>query len=191
MKNCTSRVSLASAALLVLALLAPSCGDQDNSVNPEDRLCGGEAGFAARVEGRASPLEVCTSNDDAIVAFSSGGDYVITATMTMNGDFFQFDLLVPHHANFPVVLTLTGDRGAALDDEFAVWMYYQEVPRSGEDVESYEITGGTFRLTYSDTNVMAATFSGVEMKMRTQESTPQDRGTRLIESGFMSLSVDS
>jgi len=178
-------------ALTMLTITVTSCGDDGNPVDPADRLCGGESGFAARVEGRSSPVEVCTSNDDTIVVFSVGNNYVIQATMTSGSTLFQFDLEVPHRADFPVVLLLEGDRGAAAADEFAVWMYYQEVPQSGEALESYEITGGTFTLSFSDGNVMTATFADVGMKIRTQESTPQDRGTRLIKQGFMSLSVDS
>ena len=179
------------AMLTVLMLTVTSCGDDGNPIDPNDRLCGGESGFAARVEGRSSPVEVCTTNDDTIVTFSAGNNYVIQATMNSEGALFQFDLEVPHRTAFPIVLLLNSDRGAAAADEFSVWMYYQEVPQSGEALESYEVTGGTFTLSFSDRNVMTATFADVGVKIRTQDSTPQDRGTRLFKEGFMSLSVDS
>lgn len=181
----------AAAAVMLLTMFAPACGDKDRSVNPATRLCGGESGFAARVEGRSNPVDVCTSNDDTFMAFSVGGNYVIQATMSMGGTLFQFDLEVPHHSDFPVVLTFNANQAAAAADDYAVWMYYQEIPESGEDLESYEITSGTFTLTFSDTEVLAATFDNVAMKIRTQDATPEDRGTRLISEGFISLSVDS
>lgn len=187
-----SRRAPLAATLAALLLIAPSCGDDGNPVDPDDRLCGGEAGFAALVAGRASPLELCTSNDDAITTFSGAtGNYSIQATMQAGGDLFQFDLEVPHHDDLSVVLTLTGDPAAAGSDRFAVWIYYQELPDGGEDLESYQIDGGTFTLSYSDTNVLTATFEDVILKMRTQESTPEDRGSRVVERGFISLSVNS
>lgn len=176
--------------LAVLALLLVSCGDNDDPVNPGDRLCGGESGFATRVEGRSSPVEVCSSDNSTFVAYSTGNRYAIQATTTLNSTLFQFDLEVPHRTDFPVVLTPTHDQAVAASDDFLVWLYYQEVPQSGEELESYEITGGSFTLSFSDTNVLTATFENITMKIRTQSTPPEDRGTRLLKEGFISLSVD-
>jgi hypothetical protein len=192
MKIHAKGLPFALAALLALLLVVPSCGDQDDPVNPEDRLCGGESGFAALVKGRANPVEVCTSNDDAIMTFSGAtGNYSIQATMQMGDILFQFNLEVPHHDQTPQILTLTHDAAAASGDRFAVWIYYQELPNSGEDLESYEVSGGSLTLSYSDTSVLTATFEDITLKMRTISTPHEDRGTRVVERGFMSLSVNS
>jgi hypothetical protein len=178
-------------AAIVLALFATSCGEQDNPVDPADRLCGGASGFAARVEGRSSPVDVCASDNETTVDLTSGNIYAIRAAVTIDNTLFQFNLEVPYRSDFPVVLDLSADQGAAQLDEYAVWLYYQEVPQSGEALESYEISGGSFTLSFAADDVMTATFADVVLKIRTQESTPQDRGTRVLKRGYMSLSVDS
>jgi hypothetical protein len=186
MKNASH---LLLAAALVLALGA--CGDDDNPVNPADRVCGAESGFGARMQGTANPVDVCVSNDKASVVFTAENRYLITAIMSKGDVIYQFDFEVPHRDDTPVVLTLYSDRGVAAVDPSGVWLRYQEAPDGETAVESFEITGGTFTLSFSATDVMTATFSDVTMRIQTQEGTPQDRGTRGIEKGFMSLSVDT
>lgn len=176
--------------MLAAALLLAACGDDGNPVNPEDRVCGGESGFGARVRGAASPVDVCVSNDKTSVVFTAGNRYLITAIMSADNVIYEFQLLVPHRDDAPIVLNLYADQGLAIADPQGAWLYYQEAPDGETPVESFEITDGSFTLSFSDASVMTATFSNVAMRIRTQEGTPQDRGTRVVEKGFMSLSVD-
>jgi hypothetical protein len=101
-------------------------------------------------------------------------------------------MLVPHRDDFPVVLTIHDSYDTATADDRGVWIYYQEVPAEGDALESYEIATdqGTFTLGFSDGVVVTATFEDISFKMQTQGENPQDRGMRLLETGFMSLSVD-
>lgn len=189
MKNPRFAAAFLAAALLVAGVT--SCGKKDNPVDPRDRVCGGESGFGARVTGRASPVDVCVSDDAANVILTTGNEYSIHAVMNTGDDFFQFDLLVARRDDTPTLLTLHDTEAAAAADDFGVWIYYQEAPTGGEAIESYEITDGDFTLSFSADDVLTATFNNITFKMRTQTSTPEDRGTRVIEKGFLSLSVDS
>jgi len=182
------RAVLASAALV---LLGPACG-KDNPSDPAAALCGGNSGFGARVIGRADPVDVCVSDDKATTLLTVDDNYSVHAVMTAGGVTFDFELLFHHRDDAPVVMTLHDDLGAALADEFGVYIHYQETPTQGEALESYQVTGGTFTLgfTTGDRSVVTATMSNVTLRMRTTGSNPEDRGTRSIEKGFLSLSID-
>jgi hypothetical protein len=182
------RAALASAALL---LLFPACG-KDNPSDPGAALCGGDSGFGARVIGRADPVDVCVADDKVTTFLTIEDNYSVHAAMTAGGVTFDFELLFHHRDDFPVAMTLHDDIGAALADEFGVYILYQETPAQGEALESYQVTGGTFNLgfTQSDRSVVTAEMNNVTLRMRTTGSNPEDRGTRSIEKGFLTLNVD-
>jgi hypothetical protein len=192
MKNRPRQRLLPLVLAAVISLLLPACGDEGNPVDPKDRVCGGESGFAARVAGGPKRVDVCVDNKDVSVVLTSGNNYSIRATMTSGGSVYEFQLLVPNRDDFPVILTIHDDFATATLDDRGVWIFYQEIPAEGDALESYEIAPdkGTFTLSFSDGNVMTATFSDISFKLQTQGDNPEDRGTRVVESGFMSLSVD-
>ena len=181
--------SLSVAALIALIALAPACGKKEDPAKPEDRLCGGETGVGLRVKGRASPLDVCVADPDVdmgITTINLDEYYDLTARMVSGGDIFEIQLLFPKRPDFPVDLAPTGAL-AALDTDSA-WIYYQEIPQSGEAIESELVTAGAFHLGFAASDVATATLTGISLTM-VRKSDGQPAGTRLIEEGFLSVSV--
>jgi len=183
--------SLSVAAVIALAALAlfAACGEKEDPVKPVDRLCGGETGVGLRVKGRASPLDVCVADPDvdmSITTINLEEYYDLTARMVSGGDIFEIQLLFPKRADFPVGLTPIGTL-AALDTDSA-WIYYQEIPQSGEAIESDLVTAGAFHLGFAASDVATATLDGISLTM-VRKSDGQPAGTRLIEEGFLSVSV--
>lgn len=173
---------VAAAALLVLA-----CGEKEAPVEPSARVCGAaESGVGLRVKGRASPIDVCVSDDAAAVSITVDNYYSVTARMVSGGDIFEVQLLFPKRDDFPTALAVTGDL-SALDSESA-WIYYQEIPESGDAIESELVTEGGFNLGFAGEDVVTATLRDVALNMRRQ-SDGEAAGTRLIEEGFLSVSV--
>lgn len=192
MKKALHRVASGAVAgvLAALVVTTPGCGKKSNPVNPADRVCGGKYNLGARVSGRSSPFDFCVSDKDASVIFTSESRYDIRAQYVTSNTTFELQMLFPHNANFPVVLNLTSNLAAAESDPNGCWLYYSETASDGTTLESYDITDGSFTLTYSDGTVVAASFDGVTLKMRNQD-TGTDAGTRTLDQGFLSLTVDS
>jgi hypothetical protein len=182
-----ARRAAALAVGAAMFLLAAACGEKEAPVDPEARVCGrAEAGVGLRVEGRASPVDVCVADDEAAVSITAENYYSITARMVSGGDIFEVQLLFPKRADFPVTLDVTGTL-SALDVESA-WIYYQEIPQSGDAIESELATAGTFVLGFAADDVVTATLTDISLTM-IRQSDGEAAGTRLIEEGFLSVSV--
>lgn len=185
--------------IILLAFFQPGCSDESNPTEAAERLCGGEAGLAARVTGKAAPVEFCVQDDRVVESIERGvltvftiqNRYSITASMTgPDGTLYEIQMVFPHKTDLPKVLNLTGNQAQAEGDPDGVWFYYQEIPPAGDAVESSAVTGGTFTLSYSDTETAAGTFAGVALEIQTQ-NTNTPAGTRNIPEGFFSISTDS
>ena len=174
------------------------CSEESNPVEAEERLCGGEAGLAARIKGRAAPVDFCVQDDRVVESVEKGvltiftiqNRYAVTASMTgPDGTEYEIQMLLPHKSEVPKALNITGNQAQAEADPDGVWFYYQEIPPTGDALESVAVTGGTFTLSFSDTEVAAGTFAGVSLEMQTQ-NTNTAAGTRGIPEGFFSISTD-
>jgi hypothetical protein len=183
----------------LLLWLCVACGDESNPTEAEDNLCAGESGFGARVMGRASRVDVCVPDDNVVdnvekgvvTFFTVENRYNVTAeTTARDGTIYQIQMNFPHKPNFPAALNLTGNQAQAKNDPDGVWFYYREIPSEGDAVESVAITGGSFTLSFSDTDVAAGTFQGVGLEIQIQ-GTHDPAGSRSIPEGFFSISTDS
>lgn len=180
------RFILTAGSIVLVLLLA--CGSQEDPVAPDTRLCGGEAGLAMRISGPASPVEFCLDDADVATVFTSANRYDIRATRVIGSVTYDVQIVFAHSDDWPVNLSVSGDLSAALADPGIAWVFYQEIPSSGDAIESTVAGGGPFRLTFSDGNVAVATFSGIDLQMATAaDGTPA--GSRRIETGFLSLAV--
>jgi hypothetical protein len=175
--------------VLATALLAVACGD-DSGVNPEDRLCGGEAGLGLRVEGTAQPAQLCFDDDDVSVLITLFDRYDISAQTSVGGTIYQVRMVFAIRDDTPVTLIPVGDIGDAIADPATAWIYLEEVPDNGDPIESLEVTGGLFQLSFSDQNVLAGTMKNVKLTMH-DVSSGDEVGKRTIAEGFFSLSVKS
>jgi hypothetical protein len=175
------------AALLVAASAFVSCSDSEDPVNPGDRLCGGEAGIGLSITGRAQPVEFCLDDDDVTTTYSTGESrYDIIARLTVANDIFEVQMVFRHDPTPPASLNITGDLAAAAGDPNSVWIYYQEIPNSGQAIESVAATGGRFTLGVNDDSVVTGTLEGVVLTME-NVSDGQPAGTRVFDEGFFSL----
>ena len=159
------------------------------ALNPEDRLCGGEAGFAARVTGRSSDVDMCIHDDDVASVLTIAPDrYNVTARLTADGDVFEVQIIMNYRDDFPVTLTPTANLAELDTNPDAVYVYFIESPSEGATIESIAVTSGSFLLSFSGGDVIAGTFSRVAMDMQTQ-GTSEAAGQRMLSEGFFSLSV--
>jgi hypothetical protein len=178
----------AGAGIFCLALLVASCGGDDSAVDPDDRLCNGEGGLGVSVQGRADPLEFCVDDADVSVLLTSLNRYDIAAQMDTPDGVIQLRLVFAQRDDFPVSLAPVPTIGEATSDPGNVWIYYEEIPGGGDAIESLEVTGGSFRLSFSDEDVLAGTLSGITLTMHDVDS-GDGAGSRRLAEGFFSLSV--
>lgn len=176
-------------ALGSVAVCIAACGD--NPSNGEaDGPCPGESGFGARIEGSEGPVDVCVTDDSVTTVFTERGWYDVTARVTESeGTIYEFSLLFPHH-NTARKLNLTGDLAEATGDANGVWFHLAEIPPTGQALESSAITAGTFRLGYSDTEVVAGWFEDVVLEMSVS-GLDSVVDTRRVPEGFLSVLTDT
>lgn len=166
-----------------------ACGHNDSPNGIADGPCPGESGFGARLEGVEGRVDVCVPDDSVLTVFTGDGWYDVDARMTgSDGIIYRFSMLFPHHTSSRK-LNLTGDPAAARADANGAWLRYVEIPREGTPIQSIAVTAGSFRLGYSDTEVVAGLFENVELQMATLgEGT--SAGTRRVPEGFFSILTD-
>ncbi|HEX5132037.1 MAG TPA: hypothetical protein VFX92_06080 [Candidatus Krumholzibacteria bacterium] len=173
---------------LLLAILV-ACGD-DNGVDPGERLCGGQAGLGVRVEGKAEPLDICLDDVDVSVAITALDRYDVSGLLQTSSGVYQVQMVFAIRPDAPVALYPVQTINEAVSNPDAVWIYYQEAPNSGDTIESLEVTGGSFQLSFSDANVLAGTFEGITLTMHDIQS-GDAVGKRKLAQGFFSLTVKS
>jgi len=182
------RAGLPQFGLILAILLVIACGeDPFNGV--ADGPCPGESGFGARIDGEDGPVDVCVADDSVVTVFTTMGWYDVTARSTASdGTTYEFAMLFPHHSTSRK-LNLTGDLLEARADANGVWFRYVEIPPEGPALESTAVTGGTFSLGYSDTEVVAGLFANVVLEM-TVTGESEAGGTRSLPEGFFSILTD-
>ncbi len=181
------RNQLAFACALWVAFVLPACSDDDNGVDPDDRLCGGETGIGLLIEGASSPVEFCVDDDRVSAVLTSQDRYDVGAQFsTSEGDFIVHMVFAVQP--FPATLHVTEFPSEAEADPSAVWIYYQEVSAGAGTIESYEIDGGSFTLSFVDEDVAAGTLHNVVFRMR-DFSSQDPAGTRIFADGTFSISI--
>jgi hypothetical protein len=182
--------SRAFVRLAFLATIFPAACAEDPSLN-QDALgpCPGEAGFGARVAVAEGPVDVCAPDDSVATVFTLDGWYDATARATdENGTVYEFRMVFPHRPSARA-LNITGNLAEARADPDGAWFSYRELPQAGGGVESVLVRSGSFRLGYSDTEVVAGLFEGVELEMVSLDS-GEAAGSRTIVEGFFSILTD-
>jgi hypothetical protein len=186
--NLVRRVRAALALALVMAGLV-ACSD-NNPAEPNDRLCNVDTGLGAEILGRSGPLEFCLDDGDVSVLLTTSNRYDISGQLSTSAGVFQIRMVFALRADAPVSLTPVSTVGEATASPDNVWIYYNEAPDGVDPIESAGVSGGSFRLTFSDDKVVTGTMKNVSFPMR-DVSTGDPVGTRAISEGFFSLSVKS
>ncbi len=187
-----SRSSLASSytrlalafALACAGLVA--CGNQDQGVNPQDRLCGGEAGVGLDVDDGAGGFEFCASNAEVATSVDAGGAWDVSARHTAGSRTVTFRMRFVVHLDAPASLNVTSDPAAAAADPDGVWIDWEEVTAAGDTLVTRDALGGSFTLGFSDARAAAGTMSSIRVELR-RPGGSSAVATRTIRSGFFSL----
>lgn len=179
-----------AAGLLILAAFLGACGAGDGGVDPGERLCNGEAGLGALIQGRAEPLEFCLDDDEVSVTITAFDRYDITAGMDTPDGVFRIRMVFALRPDFPVALVPVSTIDEALMYPGRAWIHYEETPDGGDAIGSLEVTGGSLRLGFNDENVLTGMLADITLTMR-DPATGDAAGTRTLSEGFFSLSVKS
>lgn len=176
-------------APILVALLLPlgACGDDDNPVDPDDRLCGGETGVGLLIEGRAEPFEFCIDDPDVSVVLTSQNRYDVAAQVSSPDGVFVVRMVFAVRS-FPATLRITSNLSDTNGDPGVVWLYYEEIPAGGDPIESYAIDGGSFTLSFVDEDVAVGFMSNVGFDMR-DFTTGDPAGQREFAEGIFSIST--
>jgi hypothetical protein len=183
--------SVLSCGSLLGGCLLAGCGKDSNGVNPADRLCRGQSGFAARITGTPTPVEMCVSDQLTIANYipdAAGDKYEISASFTTDSLTVDIEISFFVQPSFPRTLTLTADQGLADADPSAAWFFYHEIKQETYEYISSFVTG-TFTVTFNDASVATATFSGVEVELD-DASSGDPAGARSISEGYVSVNAD-
>ena len=182
------RSGLPQSGLLLAILFLAACGD-NSPKGVADGPCPGESGFGARLESEDGQVDVCVTDDSVATVFTNQGWYDVTARMTgSDGTVYEFLMMFPHHTSSRK-LNLTGDLTEARADVNGAWFRFVEIPPEGPAIESTTVTAGTFRLGYSDTEVVAGLFEDVVLEM-TVSGQAVSAGTQSVPEGFFSILTD-
>lgn len=174
----------------VLAAFLGGCGGRDSGVDPNERLCNGEAGLGALIQGRTEPLEFCLDDGDVAVTLTDFDRYDITARMDTPDGAFRIRMVFALRPDFPVSLVPAPTLDEAIMYPGRAWIYYEEVPDGGDAIGSLGVTGGAVRLGFNDENVLTGMLEDITLTMRDLAS-GDAVGTRTLSEGFFSLSVKS
>jgi len=192
----TSHVKQILIHLVVIStVLSSGCSDDDTSVDPGERLCGGQSGFAAAITGTPEPVDMCVSNENTIVIYTPPGAgipaglYETTSTWRSGDITIEISTLFYQHATTPQALNVTGIRADAELDPDGIWFYYREIKAGDYDVTSTVISG-TAMLTFNDPTVAVVTFSNLDISLTDTATSSADAGSRRIPEGYINVTVD-
>ena len=164
------------------------CSDDSSRVDG-NKLCRGESGFGARIEGTPSTIDMCVSDAATLVELIPVGidesRYLITAEFVSDSLTIQCQVGFFLQPAYPVTLSLTADRGLAESDPGSAWFYYQETKLGTYDVVSSAVTG-TFSVVFNDSSIAVATFSSMLVELE-DVSTGDPAGSRTVSEGYVSV----
>lgn len=181
--------TLSSLSAAILLTMSFGCGNDAADVDPEDRLCRGNSGFAARITGTFEPVEMCVSDENTLTTFipesqGIGSRYITLAAYSTDSLQIEIEISFFVHSTTPIVLQPTSNRSLADAEPGAALFVYRETKTGDYQYESGAVSGG-FTLTLSDENVAAATFSSLQIELDDVASGDESVATRAISEGYL------
>jgi len=174
--------------VVVSCVFVLGCSDDDDGVNPEDRLCRGESGFAALISGGAKPVEMCVSDQATVANYYTDGDnahYDIRATFASDSLTIEIQLSFFVQESPPTTLTPNTNESQAKSNPGEVWFFYHETKLDTYDYVASAVSG-FFTVTFNDPSVAVATFSGLQLELD-DTSSGDPAGSRDISEGYVSV----
>ncbi len=181
------KLVVCSALLAVVAVLG---GCSDDEITDPNKLCAFGAGVAARISGTPQPLDLCVPNDETTVTYADppADRYRLTAVGVSDSVEFTIEISFRLQNNQGHNLRITSDATDAFTDPGAAWFYYREMKPGAYDYSTSSVSGD-FKLTISDQNVAAGTFSNLAIELE-HTTSGIAAGSRMITEGFFSVTPD-
>ena len=173
------------------AVLTLGCGDGSDPIDPADKLCRGESGFAAQITGTPAPVEMCVSDENTFTTYirSAGGDkYNSIATYEIDGLIIEIEMGFFVQDQTPTTLIGTSNRAQAESDPGSLLFIYHESKPGTYDYESVTVDG-VFTVAFSDASVAVVTFGGLKIDLE-DLSNNDPAGSRAISEGYLSVTPD-
>jgi hypothetical protein len=172
-------------------VLTLGCGEDSETVNPADRLCRGESGFAAQISGTPEPFEMCVSNENTLTSYipgPQGEKYNTLSSIEIDGTIFEVEIGFFVQPSTPTTLLGTSNRAQAESDPGSILFVYREIKPGQYEYESVAVTG-IFTVTFNDPSVAVVTFGSLEIDLD-DVSTGNPVGSRAIPEGYLSVTAN-
>ena len=174
--------------LVFSTVLTLGCGSGDDSVDPADRLCQGESGFAAMISGSSKSVEMCVSNENTFTVYiphDSGDRYSAVAAFEIDGVVIEIEMGFFVQNQIPAILSGTSNRAQAETDPGSMLFVYRET-NPGNYVYESVTCSGAFTVTFNDASVAVVTFGTVDVDLE-DLATNNPAGSRAISEGYLSV----
>ena len=178
--------------IAISLVLASGCGSDSDVVDPSEKLCRGNSGFATRISGTPEPIEMCVSDEQTLTTYlpgsgSLGPRYVSIAAFSVDSLQIEIEISFFVHSATPVSLEPTSNRALAENNPGAVLFVYRETKLGDYEYEPGTVSGA-FILTLSDESVAAATFSDLNIELD-DAANGTAAATRVISEGYLLISL--
>lgn len=172
------------AVLCLSACTTPS----GTGTNDTSKLCGGESGFGARIQGLFVLIDMCVPEEKTLTTLGQidPNRYCVTASYTEDSLTIEVEMSFIMQIMLPRKMNPTSDQLTGFLDPAGVWVQYRET-RPGFSPLRSDSVSGNFTLTFSDSTVIVATFDNMYIGL---VDTTGQTSVRKIESGFLSVIPD-
>jgi hypothetical protein len=174
--------------VVVSCVFVLGCSDDSDGVNPEDRLCRGQSGFAALISGGSKTVEMCVSDQTTVADYYTDGNnahYDIRATFASDSLTIEIQLSFFVQQSVPTTLTPNANEAQAKSNPGEVWFFYHETKLGTYDYVASSVSG-FFTVTFNDPSIAVATFSGLQLELD-DTSSGDPAGSRNISEGYVSV----
>lgn len=153
-----------------------------------DKLCRGESGFGARIQGLVAPIDMCVPEVNILTTLGQidPNRYCVTASYTEDNLTIEVEMSFIMQTMLPRKMHPTADQLTGFLDAAGVWFQYRET-RPGFSPLRSDSVSGNFTLTFSDSTVVVATFENMYVGL---VDTMGQTSVRTIENGFLSVIPD-
>ncbi len=177
--------------IAISLVLTFGCGNDSDVVDPSEKLCRGNSGFAARISGTPEPIEMCVSDEQTLTTYVPGSGnlgprYVSIAAFLVDSLQIEIEISFFVHSATPVSLEPTSNRALAESNPGTVLFVYREAKLGDYEYEPGTVSG-VFTLTLSDESLATATFSDLTIELN-DAANGTAVATRVISEGYLLIS---
>ena len=178
------RLVLTVAVLCLSACTTPS----GTGAIDTNKLCRGQSGFGARIQGLIAPIDMCVPEEKTLTTLGQidPNRYCVTASYTEDSLTIEVEMSFIMQTMLPRKMNPTSDQLIGFLDPAGVWVQYRET-RPGFSTLRSDSVSGNFTLTFSDSTVVVATFDNMYIGL---VDTTGQTSVRKFETGFLAVIPD-